>query len=71
MIRGREDQKMSDYRLPPTRGVVGLCRRTPLGRDRRSIAAHLDSCPACTAALATFDDADDTFVAQLRDPRRR
>jgi hypothetical protein len=31
-----------------------------------AVAAHLDSCPDCEAALATFDDADDTFVAQIR-----
>ncbi len=33
-----------------------------------SIAAHLDSCPDCQAGLVTLDDAEDTFVAQLRQP---
>ena len=33
-----------------------------------SIAAHLDSCPDCQAGLVTLNDADDTFVAQLRQP---
>ena len=32
------------------------------------IAAHLDSCPDCQAGLATLDDAEDTFVAQFRQP---
>ncbi len=31
-----------------------------------SVAAHLESCADCAAALATFDDADDTLVAKIR-----
>ena len=31
-----------------------------------TVAAHLESCPECQAALATLDDADDSLVAQLR-----
>ena len=31
-----------------------------------AVAAHLESCPDCAAALATFDDEDDTLVAQIR-----
>jgi serine/threonine protein kinase len=32
------------------------------------VAAHLGSCPACQAELASFDGAEDTFVEQLRRP---
>jgi uncharacterized protein (TIGR03067 family) len=32
------------------------------------IAEHLESCQTCQAGLATFDDADDTLVARLRQP---
>ncbi|MGO9111808.1 MAG: protein kinase domain-containing protein [Thermoguttaceae bacterium] len=32
------------------------------------IAAHLDLCADCQAGLLTLDDADDTFVARLRQP---
>ncbi len=31
-----------------------------------AVAAHLESCPDCAAALATFDDAEDTLIAQIR-----
>ena len=31
-----------------------------------AVAAHLDSCPDCEAALATLDHVDDTLVAQIR-----
>ncbi|MGD0654278.1 MAG: protein kinase [Thermoguttaceae bacterium] len=33
-----------------------------------AVAEHLDSCPQCQTGLVTLDDADDTFVAQLRRP---
>jgi len=33
-----------------------------------SIAAHVGSCAECQAALATIDDADDTFIRRLREP---
>ncbi len=33
-----------------------------------SVAEHLESCQTCQAGLATFDDADDTLVARLRQP---
>ncbi len=33
-----------------------------------SIAQHLDTCAECQAAIATLDDADDTFVAALKQP---
>jgi hypothetical protein len=33
-----------------------------------TLAAHFDSCADCQAALATLDEGDDTFVAQLRSP---
>ncbi len=32
------------------------------------VAAHLDQCLQCQAAIATLDDTDDTFVALLRQP---
>jgi uncharacterized protein (TIGR03067 family) len=32
------------------------------------VAEHLESCELCQAGLATFDDADDTLVARLRQP---
>jgi len=32
------------------------------------VAAHLGCCPDCQAELASFDDLEDTFVAQLRRP---
>ncbi len=36
------------------------------GEAWEAVRAHLESCPDCEAALATFDDADDTLVAQIR-----
>ncbi len=44
--------------------VVGLLDE----EASETIATHLDSCPQCQAGLATIDDADDTFVSQLRQP---
>jgi uncharacterized protein (TIGR03067 family) len=35
------------------------------------VAEHLESCESCQAGLATFDDADDTLVGQLRQPAQQ
>ena len=32
------------------------------------IAEHLDTCAECQAAIATLDDAEDTFVSALKQP---
>ncbi|MHC4180291.1 MAG: serine/threonine-protein kinase, partial [Planctomycetota bacterium] len=36
--------------------------------DSDGVSEHLELCESCQAGLATFDDADDTLVAQLRLP---
>lgn len=51
----------------PSRDELRAFNLGRLSEDRlAAVAAHLDSCPTCAAALATLRDSDDSLVAGLR-----
>ncbi|NQT14883.1 MAG: protein kinase, partial [Planctomycetes bacterium] len=59
---------MSDAGCPNREELFALLVGTLREDSAEAMIIHVDSCEACRAALETFDEADDTLVARLRQP---